>query len=236
MSRPRLKRHAQPEPATDNLPAGLVTLTRGGDAASEAYRTLRTNLHYGLIDAPPKSIVVTSPGPKEGKSTTCANLGVALAQADKKVLILDCDFHKPAMHKFFGLDNLLGVVDVLVGEVSLQEIWHEPLPGLKIGTVGSMPPNPAELLGSERFAEMLDEVRQQFDYVLMDAPPTRVVSDPLVLSAQGDGVLLVIDFKNTSKGSVRHSVRSLKSVGANVLGTVINKVETPKVDYYGYDY
>lgn len=235
MARLRRKRRAE-EQATGDLSGRLIASISPDDVATEAYRTLRTNLFYALIDAPPKVIVVTSPGPTEGKSTTCANLGVVLAQADKKTLVLDCDFRKPVMHKIFGLRNMWGVVNVLVGERNLQEIWQEPLPGLKVGPAGSIPPNPAELLGSERFAELLDQARQEFDYVLLDVPPTQMVSDPMILSAQGEGVLLVIDSQNTRKGAVRQSIRSLEAVGANVLGTVMNNVQTSKVGYYRYGY
>ena len=230
----RLRRR-RPDPTKQALEETVsrpVAVTRPDDVASEAYCTLRTNLLYTLIDTPPKAIVVTSPGPAEGKSTTCANLGVVLAQANKNTLILDCDFRKPAMHKLFGLRNLYGVVDILVGERSLQEIWQEPLPGLRVGTAGSVPYNPAELLGSERFAELLNQARQHFDYILIDAPPTRLVSDPVILAAQADGVLLVIDAQNTRKGLVRQSIRSLETVGASVLGTVMNNVKGPHDSYY----
>jgi capsular exopolysaccharide synthesis family protein len=230
------KRRASKKQVTDDLSGHLVASTSPGDRATEAFRTLRTNILYALIDTSPKVIVVTSPGPKEGKSTICANLGVLLAQADKSTLILDCDFRKPAMHKIFGLPNLWGVVDVLVGEPSLQEICQEPLPGLKVGTAGSIPPNPAELLGSERLAELLNQARQEFDYVLLDVAPTQMFTDPMILSTQAEGVLLVIDSQNTRKGSVRQSMRSLQAVGANVLGTVMNYVETPQVGYYRYGY
>jgi capsular exopolysaccharide synthesis family protein len=230
------KRRASKEQVADDFSGRLVAVRSPGDGATEAFRTLRTNILYALLDTSPKVIVVTSTGPKEGKSTICANLGVLLAQADKSTLILDCDFRKPAMHKIFGLPNVWGVVDVLVGEPSLQEIWQEPLPGLKVGTAGSIPPNPAELLGSERLPELLNQTRQEFDYVLLDAPPTQMFSDPMILSTQSEGVLLVIDSQNTRKGSVKQSIRSLKAVGANVLGTVMNNVETPKAVYYRYGY
>jgi len=216
------------EQENDQFSEHLVTVASPDSVTSEAYRALRTNLLYALADGPSKVIVVTSPGPMEGKSITCANLGVVLAQIDKSVLILDCDLRKPALHKFFGLRNLRGVVDLLTGERKLQEVWQEsPLPGLKIVTAGPIPPYPAELLYSRRFAQLLDQARQGFDYVLLDSPPTQLVSDPLILAAQGDGVLLVIDFQNTRKGSVRHSMRTLEAAGANLLGTVMNNAEPP---------
>jgi capsular exopolysaccharide synthesis family protein len=223
------------EQATANLSESLKTTASRDGAALEAYRTLRTNLLYARPDVPPKAIVVTSPGPKEGKTTICANLGVVLAQADKNVLILDCDLRKPAMHKMFGLQNLWGIVDVLIGEYSLQEIWQEPLPQLKVATVGCIPPNPPELLGSERFVELLDQTRQEFDYILLDVPPTQLVSDSMIAATQGDGVLLVIDAERTRKRDAWQSIRSLESVGTPVLGTVANNVK-PSKGIYNYDY
>lgn len=217
-----------------DLSGRLVTILEPASAASEAYRTLRTNLLYSLVDFPPKVIVLTSPEPREGKSTTCANLGVVLAQADKKTLLVDCDLRKPVLHKVFKLRNVHGIVSVLVGERNLEEVWHEPLAGLTVLTTGPIPPNPAELLGSRRFAEFLDSVREKFDYVLLDAPPVRIVSDPAILATQGDGVLLVIDSQNTSKGSARQALHSLETVGTVVLGTIVNNVKISKDEYYGY--
>src|SRR5215204_3505800 len=231
-------RRAGREAETDELPGRLVTALDPTSAAAEAYRTLRTNLLYGaFLDEPAKVLVLTSPGPGEGKSTTCANLGVVLAQAGKNTLILDCDFRKPVIHRLFGFRNVRGVVDALVGERKLQENWKEPMEGLKVVPVGPIPPNPTELLGTRRFSELLASLREEFDYVLIDAPPVGMVSDPAILATQGDGVLLVSDAQNTRKGSVRQAMRSLEAVGAPVLGTVMNNVEVSKGDnyhYYGY--
>ena len=230
----RLKnRSRREEEANDHFSGHLVTVASPDNVASEAYRTLRTNLLYALEDGPSKVIVVTSPSPMEGKTITCANLGVVLAQTDKNALILDCDLRKPTLHKIFGLRNLRGVVDLLRGEHTLQEVWQQsPLLGMKIVTAGPIPPDPAELLYSRRFAQLLDQARQGFDYVLLDSPPTQLGSDPLILAAQGDGVLLVIDLQDTRKGSVRHSMRSLEAAGANLLGTVMNNVELSRGGYF----
>ncbi|MEW6638554.1 MAG: CpsD/CapB family tyrosine-protein kinase [Actinomycetota bacterium] len=229
------RRRRRDEESTD-LSGRLITVLDPTSVASEAYRSLRTNLLYAHVDAPPKVIVLTSPGPREGKSTTCANLGVVLAQADKRTLVVDCDFRKPVVHKTFGLRNVWGVVDVLVGQRELQDVWHEPLLGLKVLTVGSIPPNPAELLSSRRFTEFVAGVREDFDYVLIDAPPVGLVSDPAILATQSDGVLLVVDAQNTRRGAVRESMRSLEAVGANVLGTVMNNVKKSRGGYYHYGY
>src|SRR5919199_3659353 len=235
MARSLLKRRAQEETESDDFSECLITVLDPAAVASEAYRSLRTSLLYSLVDTPPKVVVVTSPGPMEGKSVTCANLGVVLAQADKNTLILDCDLRRPTMHKIFGLRNFRGVVNTFAEELDLSEVWQEPLPGLKVATTGPLPPNPAELLGSGRFAELIGRTRRMFDYVLIDAPPTGAVSDPAILATQGDGVLLVLDAQKTRKRALRGAVRTLEAVGANVLGTVVNNVEASKKgDYYGY--
>src|SRR5829696_1715065 len=230
-------RLAHRETETEELAGRLVTVLDPTSVAAEAYRTLRTNLLYSaFVDERAKVIVVTSHGPGEGKSTTCANLGVVLAQAGKNVLILDCDFRKPIIHRFFGLRNLVGVVDVLAGERKLQDVGAEPVKGLRVMPVGHIPPNPSELLGNPRFSELLASLREQFDYVLIDAPPVGLVSDPVILATQGDGVLLVSDAQNTRKGFVRQSMRSLEAVGARVLGTVMNNVKVSNTEYFYYEY
>lgn len=230
-------RRAQKENKVNDLTGRLVTVLGPASVASEAYRSLRTNLLYSFVDSPPKVIVLTSPGPQEGKSTTCANLGVVLAQAGKNTLIIDCDFRKPILHKVFGMRNVYGIVDLLAGERKLQEVWHEPMLGLKVVCKGPAPPNPAELLGSKRLSEFLASVRKEFDYVLIDAPPIGLVSDPVILATQGDGVLLVLDAQKTRKRAVRQSIRSLQAVGANVLGTVMNNTKiSGGGNYYRYGY
>jgi capsular exopolysaccharide synthesis family protein len=214
---------------------GLATIQDPFGAASEAYRMLRTNLFYALVDTPPKVIVLTSAGHGEGKSTTTANLGVTLAQAGKKTLLLDCDLRKPTLHKLFRTRNSVGLVDILIGERGPQEVWSEPIPRLKLVPSGPPPPNPAELLSSRRLAEFLGQLRQEFEYVLVDTPPVGRVSDSAVLAANGDGVLLVLDSQHTRKRSLRQALHSLEGVGANVLGTVMNNYEVPR-DVYPYTY
>jgi capsular exopolysaccharide synthesis family protein len=225
--------------ANGHRSGSLVTVVNPGDPASEAYRALRTSLMYALVGAPLKMIVVTSPRFAEGKSTTCANLGVVLAQADKKTLILDCDFRKPTMHKIFGLRNVEGVTTALAEDRDLRELWQEVLPGLIVMTAGPIPPNPTEYLSSERFAELLGQAHERFDYVLVDVPPVEAVSDATIVAAQGDGVLLVLDSQGTTKKVARQAVRSLETVGANVLGTVLNNIKLSRAErshyeYYGY--
>jgi len=231
----RLKGKPKQAQATEaGVSGSLVAALDPSGAAAEDYRTLRTSLLYMFVDSPPKVIMMTSPRPREGKSTTCANLGVVLAQADKKVLIMDCDFRKPVVHTTFGVRNLRGLVDVLAGACDLSEVIQETTVGPKVATVGPVPPNPTELLSSNRFAEILAHVRQEFDYVLIDAPPVGLVSDPAILATKSDGVLLVVDAQNTRKGTVRQAMRSLEAVGANVLGTVMNNVNVSRSNYARY--
>jgi capsular exopolysaccharide synthesis family protein len=231
----KTRRQVREKADTDELAGHLVSVLDPMSAATEAYRSLRTNLLYAaVLDERPKVIVLTSPGQGEGKSTTCANLGVVLAQAGKEVLIVDCDFRKPVMHRFFGLRNLYGIVEVLIGERQLQEVWKQPMERLHVINVGRIPPNPTELLSTRRFAEFLASFREKFDYVLVDAPPIGLVSDAAILATQGDGILFVADAQNTRKGSVRQAIRSLKAVGANVLGTVMNNVKIVKSSYSYY--
>lgn len=236
MPRKRLSKQTRKDPSGAGFGGRLITLSDSSSSASEAYRTLRTNLMYARIDTPPKVILVTSPGTTEGKSTTCANLGVVLAQAEKKTLIVDCDLRKPTMHKTFGLRNFRGVVDVLAGGKSLQDTLQETLlKSLRVLTVGPIPPNPAELLSSRRFADFMSLARREFEYVLMDAPPVQLVSDAAILATQADGVLVVLDAQKTRKSGLRQTVRSLENVGANILGTVMNNVDA-SAGYYPSDY
>lgn len=236
MGRSRLKRRARAEAKRGDFSGRLVTLTDPSSSASEAYRTLRTNLFYALIDTPPKVITLTSYGQMEGKSTTCANLGVVLAQAEKKTLIMDCDLRKPTLHKIFGLRNFRGMVNTLAGESSLEEAWQETSQqNLSALTVGPIPPNPAELLSSRRFADLVSAARERFDYVLIDAPPVEFVSDAAILATHADGTLLVLDARKTRKREIQQAARSMRTVGATILGTVMNNADTI-TGYYASDY
>ena len=231
----RLQRQAQKDKA-GTLSESLVTLLDPAGVASEAYRSLRTSLLYAAVDAPPTVILITSPSSGDGKSTTCANLAVVLAQADKQTLVIDGDLRDPSLHRFFDVPNVSGVVDVLAGEHELLEACKEPIPGLHVMSAGPIPPNPAELLSSARFSELVGQARRLFDYVLIDSPPTGLVSDPMIIATRTDGVLLLLDSEGTSKRSLRKAVRDLETVGANVLGTVMNKARKTEAVFYDRNY
>lgn len=214
----------------------LVTIVDPNGPGSEAYRRMRTNLFYASVDDPPKVVVLTSSGPGEGKSTTAANLGVTLSEAGKSTLVVDCDLRKPMLHRYFETRNITGLVDILTMGRKPQDLWHEPMLNLKLITAGPPPLNPAELLSSQRFAKFLEHARQQFDYVLVDTPPMRVVADSAIVGALGDGVLLVVDAQGTRKNSLRQAMRELEGVGARVLGTILNNVVASEGDYAAYGY
>ncbi len=220
----------------NDLSGSLVTIRNPTSPSAEAYRGLRTSLLYTFVDSSPRVVVFTSPNRGEGKTTTCANLGVALSQVNNNTLIVDCDLRQPAMHKVFAVSNLYGLVNVLVGEYDLQEACHEPSPGLKVLTAGPIPPTPAELLSSEQFANFIDRARHQFEYVLIDVPPILLVSDPIIVARHSDGALLVLDAQSTRKGSVRQSMRSLEAVGTTVLGTVMNNAKVARNIHHDYGY
>jgi capsular exopolysaccharide synthesis family protein len=222
--------------ANGDLTRGLVSVSDPMSAGAEAYRSLSTNLLYAGGDGAPEVVLLTGPGTGEGKSTTCANLAVVIVQAGRSVLLVDCDLRKPALHSMFGLRNVFGLVDVLSGERNLQDVYQEPMTGLKMVTAGPAQPIPAEVLSSGRFSAFLQEVRQEFDYILLDAPPVESTSDPAFLATQVDGILLVFDAQGTRKGALRRSIRSLETVGANLLGTVMNNVQTSESPDYSSAY
>jgi capsular exopolysaccharide synthesis family protein len=229
------RRHAQ-KGEVDALSEQLVTVLDPAAVASEAYRSLRTTLLYAVANTPPTVILITSPGLMDGKSTTCANLAVVLAQAGKETLVIDGDLHRPSLHKIFGVPNVNGMVNVLSGEYDLSEMCTEPFPSLKILSTGPIPPNPAELLISGRLAPLIGQARQLFDYVLIDSPPTEFVSDPMIIATQADAVMLVLDSEETSKESMHRAVLNLEAVGANVAGTVINNAPKAETRRYEYNY
>lgn len=191
---------------------------------SEAYRTLRTNLQYAETDRPLQLLMVTSAGPKEGKSTTIMNLAVTYAQMEKRTILVDADLRKPTAHFTFGLSNRTGLSHVLSGQADLREVVKESrIPGLDVMTSGPVPPNPSELLGSSRMDALLDQLREQYDIVLIDTPPVLAVADAQVVSSKSDGVLLVV---NARTGKRQHAIKArnaLQFVQARIVGIALNQ-------------
>ena len=215
----------------------LITHLSPRSAVSEAYRTLRTNIQFGALDRAIKTIMVTSAGPGEGKSTTIANLAIAFAQAGHKCLLIDADLRRPVLHKVFGLDQRRGLSAVLVGKVELAEAIQsvKAVPGLQVLPSGPLPPNPAEMLGSKQWQGLLQEMRESFDLVLIDAPPVIAVADASILAPQTDGVILVLDAGSVPRQAAQQAKDQLDKVSTRFLGAVLNNVRVED-DYQYYYY
>ncbi|MGN0027303.1 MAG: CpsD/CapB family tyrosine-protein kinase [Clostridium sp.] len=202
--------------------------------AAESYRTLRTNIQYSSFDKEYKVIVITSSEPGEGKSTTAGNLALCMAQGDKKVILVDCDLRRPSIHKKFKVSNLAGLSDVIIGKSDLSKAMHRYNKNLVLLTSGKIPPNPSEMLSSKSMENLLEKLRENFDYVILDTPPVQAVTDSQILSTKADGTILVVRAERTKKESVNNAINLLKKVNANVIGTVLNGTDLSRNKYQYY--
>jgi capsular exopolysaccharide synthesis family protein len=219
------------------LAYSLITLEQSKSPISEAYRTLRTNVQFTSVDSETKKIMITSSGPREGKSFTLANLAVSMAQAGKTVLVLDVDMRNPTQHKLFGLDNGQGLSIALLQDQDYQQYIRETaVPGVMVLTGGPIPPNPAELVGSKRMKRLLEEASEQYDIVLIDTPPIVAVTDAAILAQEVDGVILVLASGEVNKDFAQRAKELLDKVGAKILGAVLNKADLKTSEYYYYYY
>ena len=214
----------------------LVTQVRPQSQMAESYRALRTSLLLSNLGAPPKVIMVTSARPQEGKTTTAINSAIVLAQKGVRVLLVDADLRRPSVHKTLGMGPRSGLSNVLTGNATLdQAITASPiLPNLFVLPAGSPPPNPAELLASSHMRDVLNELREQFDHVVIDTPPTLSVTDAVVLSPRVDAIILVIRSGQTTKQALRRARDILMQVNAHVTGVLLNAVDLTSPDYYYY--
>jgi capsular exopolysaccharide synthesis family protein len=206
-------------------------------AVAESCRAVRTNLLFMSPDKPIQSMLVTSTAPREGKSTTSINMAIAMAQSGNRVLLLDTDMRRPRLHRAFGVSNEVGISSLVVGAAKLEDaIKTSVVPGLSVIPCGPIPPNPAELLHTQAFREVLKEVTRQFDRVILDSPPVSAVADALVLATQVDGVLMVLNASKTGRGSASQAIRGLLGVKANIVGAILNETERSRGGYDGYAY
>ncbi|MDD9266228.1 CpsD/CapB family tyrosine-protein kinase [Paenibacillus sp. GCM10023248] len=215
----------------------IITHQNPKSPISEAYRTLRTNIQFSSVDGEVKVLMVTSAGPGEGKSTTLTNLAVAYAQADKKVLVIDADLRKPTMHHTFQVSNRSGLTNLLTNQLTILEVVQESLiPNLYIITSGPIPPNPSEILASKKMISTLEELRMQYDIILIDAPPAIAVTDAQIISTRSDGVILVVDSEKVKRDVALKAKQNLDNVRARILGVVLNNVDRKNKDAYYYYY
>ncbi|MFQ5855798.1 MAG: CpsD/CapB family tyrosine-protein kinase [Anaerolineae bacterium] len=212
----------------------LVTLSDPRSLVAEAYRSLRTNLEFSSLDEPLRTMIVTSPAPGTGKSTTLANLAVTMAQAGKQVILVDCDLRRPSLHEIFGVSNSAGLTSVILDDtISMPPLRETGVAGLRLLTSGPLPPNPAELLGSRRMADLIQTLQEQADMVLFDAPPVIAVADAAILASRVDGVLLVLNAGVTRRDHAQRAKAALNRVNARLVGTVLNNVKLDTT-LYGY--
>ncbi len=211
-----------------NSESPIFAVRQPKSLAAEAYRTLRTNLQFSSLDTPLRSLVVTSAVATEGKTTTAVNLAVVMAQAGNRVVLVDSDLRRPSAHRLFGLPNRTGLTTALVEDPQALDgyLQQTEVDNLRVLTAGPVPPNPQELLGSQRMNELLRRLEDEADIVVLDTPPTLVVSDANVLAARASGVLMVVNTGSTRRAAVRQAVEGLRKVGANLLGYVLNLVST----------
>jgi capsular exopolysaccharide synthesis family protein len=224
------------DPEVNAINERLVTHLRPRSPVSEAYRTLRTNILFTAPENPKHIILVTSSGPQEGKSTSVANLAITFSQMGSKTLLIDADLRRPMLHKLFQVEQQPGLTNVLMGQKSLDESITAvaDVPDLFLLTCGFNPPNPAELLGSERMNTLLQQLRDQYAVILIDTPPVNAVTDPSVLARFVDGAVLVIRSAETPRGSALVAAEQLRRIEAPVLGIILNNVS--RTSYYGSYY
>ncbi|RGA00541.1 polysaccharide biosynthesis tyrosine autokinase [Microbispora triticiradicis] len=215
----------------------LILRDQGRSSRSEAFRSLRTNLQFIGVDRQPKSLVVTSCLPGEGKSSTSANLAITMAQAGWRVVLVDADLRRPSVPRYLGIEGGTGLTDVLIERARLHDViqtWGQQ--GLSVLPSGRIPPNPSELLGSRGMRTVLAQLTEEYDMVIIDAPPLLPVTDAAALGAICDGALLVVRHGKTRREQVLRAAELLSSINARLVGTVLNFVPAKHGSYYGYGY
>jgi capsular exopolysaccharide synthesis family protein len=224
-------------PSRPFLPVELIMCNQPRSILAEAYRNIRTSLLLSFSERPPQRILVTSPSPLQGKTTTLINTAISLSQTGARVLIIDGDLRKPRIHKVFDDKNRVGLSDCLSGGAELTSVIRKSeIKNIYYIPAGPIPPNPSELLGSALFKEAMQVLAQRFDHILIDAPPVLGFSDSIVLSSAVDGVILVILFGKTQRMVLQRAKDGLLNANAKILGVVINRVNMDLSgyrDYYG---
>ncbi|WP_082135558.1 polysaccharide biosynthesis tyrosine autokinase [Mycobacterium sp. EPa45] len=214
-----------------------ISFEGDNSSAAESFRKLRTNLQFLAVDNPPRVIMVTSASPGEGKSTTAINIALALAEAEHNVVLVDGDMRRPSIDKYLDLVGAAGFSTVLSGAASLSDVLQKTaFPNLTALTSGATPPNPSELLGSQAAESVLKELREQFDYVIIDSSPLLAVTDGAILAANSDGTLIMAKYGQTKREHLAQAIGNLRDVGATVLGSVFTMTSTRGGNAYSYSY
>ncbi len=216
----------------------LITLLKPRSPAAESFRRIRINIKYASVDHDLHTLLVTSPAPSEGKTTLAANLGVVMATDNQRTILIDGDLRRPNLHKAMGLPNRRGLSDLFIESAdTLKDAMQATgVEGLSVITSGPLPPNPSELLDSAKIGHILQEVRQQADLIIIDAPPAISLTDAIALSQRVDGVVMVLRAGRTKMALLRHAVQDLRQVGANIVGLVFTDIDHASNRYGQYYY
>jgi capsular exopolysaccharide synthesis family protein len=229
--------HARQRTAEDAADRDLTVFKDPTSPAAEACRSIRTNLMFLSAEKEVHVLVVTSPGPQDGKTTAAISLAVTMAQGGARVLLVDTDMRKPRIHRSFSLKSDRGLSTVIMGDATLADvICHSAVPNLDVLPCGPTPPNPAELIHTDRFREILDQCRRDYDRVVMDSPPVTLVTDPAILGNLADGVVLVVRAGHTTREAVSFARRQLTDARARILGVIINRTDRRAGGYGYYSY
>ena len=225
-------------PQHETVPGSPVTSVGPRTPPSDAYRALRANIHFASVDRPLKKLLITSAMPGEGKSTIAVNLSISISQNERRTILLDCDFRRPNIHKTIGVANRRGLSHLLASqELSLDDsLQSTAMPNLRVLSIGELPPNPTELLSSEKMQHILQLLSEQSDMLVVDTPPITAVTDAAVLASRMDGILLIIKPGVTRIHTARQTIEQLRRAKANLLGVVLNAVDTRRDGYYSNYY
>ena len=215
----------------------IISIKKPKSPISECYRGIRTSIQFSNLDQDMKVINVTSSMQNEGKSTVIANLAVNFANLDKKVLLLEGDLRNPSVHRMFNISNINGLTDVLLNNKAFADCVHcTEVKNLHILTCGPIPPNPSEILSSNKMKEFITSLKEYYDYIFIDTPPIGIVTDAGIISTYSDGCIFVVGSKQCDIEMAKYAKERLEKVGANIIGAVLNKFEAEGGSYNYYNY
>lgn len=228
------KKNSKEKNVRNKQGASLVTVTKPNDVITENFRSIRTNIQYSMIDKQFKTMMITSSAESEGKSTICVNLASVMADNNKKILVIDADMRRPTLKKTFNLNSSIGLTSILTNEELdvLDSIQYSKESNLYLLSSGPIPPNPSELLASNKMRDLVEKLKDIFDYIIVDTPPVLAVTDAQIVADLVDGAIFVIREGVAEKQAVKKSIELLEITGVNIIGTIFNGADISKNKTY----